>query len=82
LAEANLTWRTWVNGLVGALLNGISVITGDGVIGTFTGSSIPIKHTLYLAAWQGFIGVYLYLKQHPTPWDGMDRRNGNATKTP
>jgi len=62
-------FQKWINGLVGAAINGFTVIIGGSVIG------IPTKQTFYLAAIQAGVGAVLYLKQNPTPWNGTDRRN-------
>lgn len=62
-------WKKWLNGLIGGFVNA----TTEAV----TLMSVDSDHWrkfLLPTALQGLLGAWLYLKQHPTPWDGVERR--------
>lgn len=74
--------KTWINGVVGGFIaaaaNGITLIIVDpakfspAADGGWKNLGVSILVS-------GGVGAALFLKTHPTPWDGtIDRRNGNA----
>lgn len=70
-------WRNWVQGLIGAVINSVAT----GVVLIFTGlASDPMTGKIEWArlgvacSILAIFGAALYLKQHPTPWDGVERR--------
>lgn len=73
--------KTWLNGVIGAAVgaaaNGITVVIIDP--GTFSPAAAGgWKHLSIAVGVFALVGAALFLKTHPTPWDGtVDRRNGN-----
>lgn len=72
--------KKWLNGLlggvIGAVANSVAVVIVDPLkfSPTVTGG---MKSLGEVALWSGLVGAALFLKQSPTPWDGVtDRRNG------
>lgn len=66
-----MNFKTWINGLVGAIIgaaaNGLTLLIVD-----------PIKFSPATGGWSalgvstlvsGLVGAALYLKQHPTPFE-------------
>lgn len=65
-----MAWRLWVRGLVAAVINGASsslaVMTIDPAdFNLETGAAKLGKVALV----SGLMGAFIYLKQHPDPWD-------------
>lgn len=79
------TLKQWLNGLiggfVGAAANSVTLLIVDpakfspGVAGGWRSLGISILIS-------GGVGAALYLKNNPTPWNGVDRRNGAASSPP
>ena len=74
--------KAWLNGLlggfIGAFANSITLLIVDplkfspGVEGGW-------KNLGICALVSGAVGAALFLKTHPTPWTGEERRNGGTT---
>lgn len=73
--------RTWINGVIGGFIgaaaNSITLLIIDPL--KFSPASAggwgPLGLSVLIS---GSVGAALYLKNHPTPWDGeTERRNGN-----
>jgi hypothetical protein len=77
-----MNWQTWLNGLIGAIINSVAT----GVVLIFTGlATNPMTGTIewtrlgLACTILAILGAALYLKQHPTPtWDGTERRDVTA----
>ena len=73
--------KQWLNGLIGAVIgaaaNGITVMIVDpakfspGQVGGWRNLGVCVGVS-------ALVGAALFLKQSPTPWDGVDRRNGGV----
>lgn len=79
--------KKWLNGLIGAAIgaaaNGITVLIVDPA--KFAPSAVGGWKNLGICVGvSALVGAALFLKQSPTPWDGVtDRRNGgNGTALP
>lgn len=64
-----LTWKKWINGVVGGFIN-----AATGAVTILTADPDHWRKFLLPILVQGLTGSWLYLKEHPTPWDGIDRR--------
>lgn len=76
------TLKQWLNGLIGAFIgaaaNCITLLIVDPE--HFSPATMDGWKKLGVSiVVSGGVGAALFLKTHPTPWDGVDRR-GNGTQ--
>lgn len=75
-----MNWKTWLNGVIGGFIGAaasaltVSITDPEHFSPMAAGGIERLSVTI---AASGLVGAALYLKQHPTPWDGIERRNGN-----
>jgi hypothetical protein len=77
------TAAQWLNGLVGAFIgaaaNCVTLIIVDPE--HFTPTTVGGWKKLGVAiVVSGGVGAALFLKTHPTPWNGTDRRSNSGTQ--
>lgn len=70
-----MNWKFWLTGLVAAIVNGaasgVVLIVADPLDFNLEAGLPKLATT---SALLGLLGAANYLKQHPTPWDGTERR--------
>jgi hypothetical protein len=81
-----MNWKTWLNGViggfVGASANSITLMISDPEHFNVT-TTDGWKHLGLSIIISGGVGSALYLKTHPTPWTGEERRGASgAAVTP
>ena len=79
------TLTQWLNGVIGgaigAAANSITLIIVDPA--KFSPSAAGGWKALGISVLvSGAVGAALYLKNHPTPWDGTTERRGNGAAKP
>lgn len=81
----------WINGVVGGFIGGGAAAITSGPVASMidpqkfnTGSGLhyllEFMGTMFLV--NGLIGAALYLKQHPTPYDGTAETDQRKTQVP
>ncbi len=75
-----MNWKKWLIGLLGAVINSVSVAGAAYITGLATDQatgSIQWERLGATCLIMAVLGVFLYLREHnlPEPWDGIDRRS-------
>lgn len=73
--------KKWINGLIGAIVGAIAAAIPAMLTDPEHFSPADPgawKRLVPLLGASGLVGAALYLKQHPTPWDGTERRSGDS----
>ena len=72
-----MNWKTWLNGVIGGFIgaaaNTITLVIVDPNVFSPTAAG-GWRHIGISILISGGVGAALYLKQHPTPWNGEERR--------
>jgi hypothetical protein len=74
-------FKTWLNGLIGGFIGAVAAAVPVVIVDPLKFSPTVaggLKNLGAVVLWAGLVGAALFLKQSPTPWDGVDRRNGGV----